>query len=145
MLSDEVIEKVVERLAVRMEQANEYILHEIGKSIKKLGTLSPSKAQELIQILRYGGDYRKIIRKIKEITKLNIKDIEKIFKEVAKKDYEFAEQFYKFRNKKYIPWEENSELQKYVKTLAKITAKKYVNLTKTMAFATYDKNGKIKY
>lgn len=144
MLSDEVIDKVIERLVVRMEQANEYVLDEIGKSIKKLGTLSPSKAQQLIQILKYGGDYKKITRKLKEITKLNIQDIEAIFKEVAKNDYEFAEQFYKYRNKRYIPWDENKQLQEQVKALAKITAKEYANLTKTLAFATVDK-GRIKY
>ena len=144
MLSDEVIDKVVERLAVRMEQANEYVLQEIGKSVKELGTLTPSKAQQLIQIMRYGGDYKKIVKKLKEVTKLNMKDIEAIFKEVAKNDYQFAEQFYKYRNKKYIPWEENKQLQSQVKALAKITAKEYVNLTKTFAFATYDR-GKIKY
>lgn len=144
MLSDEVIDKVVERLAVRMEQANEYVLQEIGKSIKKIGTLSPSKAQQLIQIIRYGGDYQKIVKKIKEITKLNIKDIEKIFKEVAKNDYDFAKQFYDYKKKKYIPWDENKQLQEQIKALAKITAKEYVNMTKTMAFATYE-NGKIKY
>ena len=62
MLSDEVLNKVVERLARRMEQANTYIIEQIGKSVKKLSTLTPSKAHELVQILKYGGDYDKIVK-----------------------------------------------------------------------------------
>lgn len=145
MLSDEVIDKVVERLVNRIEQGNTYILEQIGKSIKKIGTLTPSKAQELVQIMRYGGDYDKIVKKLAEITKLNVKDIYKIFAEVAKENYLFAKQFYKYRNKKYIPWDENIELQNQVRAIAKITADKYINLSNTLAFATHSKSGKVIY
>ena len=147
MLTDEVLDKVVERLARRMEQANTYIIEQIGKSIKKLGTLSPTKAHELVQIMKYGGDYDKIVRKIKEITKISIKDIHKIFQEVAKNDYEFAEQFYKYRNKKFIKWEENTTLRNMVESIEKQTAKDFINLTNTraMAFGWQDKNGNITY
>lgn len=133
MLSDEVVEKVIERLVERIEQVNVDVISQIGKSIVKLGTVSPSKAQQLIQILRYGGDYDQIKRKLKQITKLNIKDIERIFKEVAKQNYQFAEQFYKYRNKKYIPFDQNEPLQNQIKTLSKVAAKDYYNLTKTSA------------
>lgn len=145
MLSDEVIDKVIERLVVRIEQGNQYVLKKMGESIKKLGTLTPSQAQELVQILRYGGDYEKITKELARVSKLNVNDIYKIFEEVAKNDYEFAKQFYDYRKKKYIPWDENKALQQQVKALAKITAKEYANLTKTLAFATHDKNGKIVY
>ena len=145
MLSDEVIEKVIERLVRRIEQGNTYVLEQIGKSIRRLGTLSPSKAQELVQILRYGGDYDKIVRKLAEITKLNQKDIKKIFQEVAKTDYNFAERFYKYRNKKFIKWEDNIALRRQVEALAEITANKYRNISNTLAFATHDAKGRIKY
>lgn len=145
MLSDEVIEKVTERLARRIEQGNTYVLEQIGKSIKKVGTLTPSKAQELANILRYGGDYDKIVKRLAQITEINTKEIYKIFKEVAKSDYEFAEQFYKYRKKKYIPWDENTALQKQVESIAKITADKYKNISNTLAFARHDKLGRIRY
>lgn len=144
MLSDEVIEKVIERLLVRIEEGNSYILKEIGESIKKVGTLTPTQTHQLVQTLQFGGDYNRITRKLAEITKLNVSDIYKIFEEVAKTDYQFAKQFYDYRNKGYIPWEENKPLQDQVKALARITANEYVNLTKTLAFAT-NVNGKIVY
>jgi hypothetical protein len=145
MLSDEVIDKVIERLVRRMEKANSYVLEEIGKSIKKIGTLTPTQSHRLVQTLQYGGDYNKIAKELAKITKLNVNEIYKIFEEVAKKDYEFAEQFYKYRGKKYIPWDENKNLQRQVKALAKITADEYTNLTRTLAFAIRNKNGKIVY
>lgn len=144
MLSDEVIEKVIERLVVRIEETNTYILEKIGKSIKKIGTLTPTQAHQLVQTLQYGGDYDKIVKELARITKLNVADIYEIFKEVAKKDYEFAKQFYDFRNKKYIPWDENKQLQEQVKALAKITADEYVNLSRTLAFSKIV-DGKVVY
>lgn len=145
MLSEEVIDKVVERLVNRIEQGNEYILKTIGESIKKIGTLSPSKAQELSQIIKYGGDYDKIVKRLAEITKSNVKDIYAIFEEVAKSDYQFARQFYKYRNKKFIPYEKNLELKNQVEALARITAGDYINLTKTssVGLGFIDKDGTI--
>lgn len=145
MLSDEVIEKVTERLVRRMEQANEYILQQIGESINKIGTLTPSKAQQLAQILRYGGDYDKIVKKIAELTELNVQDIYKLFEEVAKSDYQFAKQFYKYRNKKYIPWKQNKQLRDQVKVLATITANQYINMARSsmIGFGLQDDKGNL--
>ena len=147
MLSDEVLDKVVERLARRMEQANTYIIEQIGKSIKKVGTLSPTTKHELAQIIQYGGDYDKILRKLKQVTKINIKDLKKIFEEVAKNDYRFAEQFYNYRNKKFIKWEENQPLKDMVNAIEKQTEKAFVNIANVnnMVFGTVGKDGSIIY
>jgi len=144
MLSDEILEKVIARLTRRIEQGNTYVLEEIGKSIKKIGTLSSSKTYQLEQILKYGGDYDKITKKLAEITKLNVKDIKQIFEEVAKNDYQFAKQFYDYRGKKYIPYEDNLALKTQVDSLANITANEYVNFSQTLAF-TKVQNGKVVY
>lgn len=147
MLSDEVIEKVISRLINRIEQGNTYIIEKIGNNIKKIKDVKPSEVHQLVEILQFGGDYEKIVKKLAEITKLNVSDIYKIFEEIAKKDYEFAEQFYKYKGIKYIPWEKNKPLQKQVKALAKITADEYINLTKTsaVAFGFRSQDGTITY
>ena len=142
MLSDEILNKVIERITRRIEQGNTYVLEQIGKSIKQIGTLSPSKAQQLGQLIKYGGDYDKITNKLAEITKLNVKDIKEIFEEVAKNDYQFAKQFYDYRGKKFIPYEQNAALKRQVEALANVTSKEYVNLSRTLAF-TRQVNGKV--
>ena len=144
MIDERIIDKLVDRLTNRIEQGNTYVLKQIGKNIKQIGSVSPSKRYQLAQVLKYGGNYDKIVKKLAEITNLNVRDIYDIFEEVAKKDYIFAEQFYKYRNKKYIPYEDNIELQRQVKAIANITAKEYINISKTMGFAT-TRNGKRTY
>lgn len=144
MLSDKIIEKLVERLVQRIEKLNLYALKEIAKIIKELRTLRPSDTHKLIQIMQYGGDYRKIVKKLAEINKTHEEEIKEIFEEVSKKDYQFAEQFYKYRKKNYIPWEENKALREQTEAIARITANEYNNLSKTLAFSR-TVNGKIEY
>lgn len=133
MLSEEVIDRVIEKLVRRVESANSYVLRQIGNNLDEMSTLNSADAQKLVQILKYGGSYDKIVKQIAKATDLNVKDIYKIFDEVAKNDYQFAEQFYKYRNIDYIPYEENIALQNKVRALARITAKDYVNFTQTSA------------
>ena len=144
MIDERLIDKLVERLVDRIEEANTYTLQKIGESIKKIGALSPSKAQQLGQVLKYGGNYDKIVERLAKITELNVKDIYEIFEEVAKSDYAFAKQFYDYKGVKYIPYEENIALQNQVKALARITANEYVNFSNTLAF-TKRVNGRVVY
>ena len=144
MIDERLIDKLVERLVDRIEEGNTYTLQKIGESIKKIGALSPSKAQELGQILKYGGNFDKIVEKLAKITELNVADIYEIFEEVAKSDYAFSKQFYDYKGVKYIPYEENIALQNQVKALARITANKYVNFSNTLAF-TKRVNGRVVY
>jgi hypothetical protein len=128
MLSDEILEKVSERLVNRIENANEIILKIIGNNLDEIGKLSYTDAHKVAQMMKYGGDYDKIIKKLAEITNLNEKDIRKIFNEVAKSEYEFAKQFYDYNKVKYIPYKENLALQSQVNAIANITEKNIKNM-----------------
>ena len=131
MLNDELIEKVNERLIRRIEQANEYVIGEIAKSIKRIRDVSPTNRNKLINILKTGGDYDKIVNRISKITKINKKEIKEIFESVAKNDYEFSKQFYDYRKVKYIPYEKNLELKSMVNSIANITANEYTNISRS--------------
>lgn len=143
MLDETILEKLTERIIARIEDANTYILEEIGKTIKHIGTLTPSKARQLVQILKYGGNYNNIVKKIAEITGKNIQEIYEIFEEIAKENYIFAKQFYDYRGVEYIPYEQNLALQNTVRSLSNFTINQYLNISKTLGFATKDKNGNI--
>lgn len=144
MLDDRIINKLIDRLVNRVEQANTYVLEKIGESIKKIGALTPSKARQLQQVLKFGGNYDKIARRLAKITELNVAEIYEIFEEVAKNDYEFSRQFYEYRGINYIPYEKNIALQNQVRALANITANEYVNFSNTLAFSR-KVNGKTIY
>lgn len=141
MLSEETLELLSERLTSRIEKANTSILKSIGKSIKEIGTLNYTEAKQLEQMLIYGGDFNKIEYMLSQITDLNVKEIDEIFKEVAKKDLQFAKQFYKYRNKPFIPYEQNYEFKQEVEALKNITQEQYKNLMNTQMIGFTFKKG----
>lgn len=141
MLSENAMEKMAEILVNRTEELNAVILEEIGEAIKQIGSVKPSKAHQLGQMLKYGSSYKKILKKLAEITNLNVKDIEKIMEIVAKENLAFAEQFYKYRNMDFIPYEQNKTLQRQVEVITRKMTDDYLQLSKHLAFKTLGPNG----
>lgn len=141
MLSESALERLAERLVNRIEELNAYYIQKLGKQITTIGGVMPSQVRELFQAVQYGADIDDIMNKIAEITNLNVQDIYNIFEEVAKQNQEFAKQFYEYKNIRFIPYEQNGELQRQVRALAKITADEYINISQTMAYAVYNDYG----
>ena len=141
MITENQIEQIINKLIERVEQANTTYLKSIGSSIKALKDLTPSEAQKLIQILKYGGKYEDIIREIAKQTSLNINDIDKIFSSYAKKDQLFYEKFYKYKDIPFVPFEENIALQRQTKALANIVKNEMYNFARTNVLG-YSINGK---
>ena len=147
MLSDETLEILNQRLVRRYENLNTYILKQIGETIKKIGELTPTKARQLENVLKYGGSFEKITKEIARITNLNVKDIYEIYEKMAIKDQQFAKQFYNYRNIDYIPYNKNIPLKNEVDALARITANNFMNFSNTEAlgYGIKNKKGKIIY
>ena len=131
MIAEELLEKVSERLIERIQRVNLFVIKKIAKKIKQIGTVIPSNAHDIIQIMDYGGDLEEIVKELSKETKLNVKDIYKIFDEVAKENHYFSKKYYEYRKKKFIKWEDNELLRREVKALADITVDKYVNISDT--------------
>lgn len=141
MLNDQVIEQLTEEIIRRIERVNTFTLKKIGEVLAEIGDIPPSRAYDLAMILKYGGDYDKIVKELAKITNLNEKEILEIFEKVAKKNLAFAQQFYEYRGMDYIPYEKNIALQEQVRAIAKITQDTYRNLSNTLGFVK-TKNGK---
>lgn len=133
MIDEKTIDKLVERLVLRIEKANQYFLNTIGESINKIGKLTPSKAHQLVQILEYGGKYEDIIKQISKLTNLNVQELDEIFNEYAKKDQMFYKQFYEYRNKPFVEYTKNEALRKQTQALANISKGIMSNFSKTSA------------
>lgn len=127
MITDEQIDLLIERLISRIQDANIYFLQKIGNNIKKIRNLKPSEAQQLIQILKYNGNYEEIVKQIAKYTNLNIKDIDAIFSSYAQKDRQFYEKFYKYRN---IPFEESLALKTQRNALTRLVSNELYNFTR---------------
>lgn len=145
MLSDEVKERLAERLTRRIEKVNTYILSDIADKLDEIGKLNKTSAYKLAQMLKYGGDFNKIINELKRVNNLNDEEIEEIFDEVAKTDYLSSKELYEVKNKGFIPYGENLELIEQVETLKKITRETYKNFsnTKVIGYTVRDKDGNL--
>ena len=134
MLTEEMQDRLVQNLVSRVEQLNIDIITEIGKQIKYIGTLTPSQAHKLAQILLYGENVNWIARRLSEVTRLNVREIYQILKQTAIENQEFARQFYEARKIDFIPYEKNRLLQKQVEAIAKVTANRYKNIMNSTAY-----------
>lgn len=145
MLNDEIIDKLTERVVRRYENVNTFILKKIGESIKKIGTLTPTDALRLQQVLKYGGDYEMIAQELSKVSGLSVQDIYDIFKGVSKKDLQFAKQFYDYRGVSFIPYEQNIALQRQVESIARISIGDFLVNTSMLGYGLQDNNGNIVY
>ena len=123
MLSNEVLEIVSKRITSRIEDANTSILKQIGSHFDEIGKLGYGDAHKLAQMLKYGGDYDKIVNELAKATNLTNKDIEDLFIELAKQYSEFAKPFYQYRKIKYVPFDENEALKQQVNAITKLVQK----------------------
>ena len=141
MISEEQTNLLVERLIRRIEEANTYFLMKIGASVTKIKELTPSQAQQLVQILKYGGNYEDIVKEISKYTDLNIKDIDEIFSKYAEKDREFYKKFYEYRN---IPFEESNALKTQKNVLTRVVKNEMYNFTRAnvLGYTIRDIQGK---
>ena len=146
MIDEFEIDLLVERLIRRIEQMNTYFLKKIGSSIKQIRNLTPSEAQRLIQLLKYGGNYEEIIKELIKYTNLNVQDIDEIFYNYAKKDLNFYEKFYEYRNIPFIPFDQNSALKMQTRALSNIAKNKMYDFSRSnvLGYTIYDvlPNGK---
>lgn len=147
MISERQIELLIERLIKRIEEENTYFLMKMGSSIKKIRGLTPSQAQQLVQILKYGGNYDDIIKEIAKYTNLNVKDIDEIFSNYAKKDQQFYKQFYQYKNIPFVPFEENTALKMQTMALSNIVKNEMYNFTRNnvLGYTIRDLNGKVQF
>lgn len=73
MISNETQEKLVERLTNRIEQLNEVIIKEIGSKLKYIGTLTPTQAFQIQQILKYRRKFRQNSRNYRQSNRIKYK------------------------------------------------------------------------
>lgn len=133
MLSDDAIEKLMQPIIDRQENINNYVLKIIADRIKQTGKLSPSDVYKLERLWKTGSDIRKIKKELARLTGLQVRDIQRLIRDVAKDGYLDMRPFYTYRKMQYIPFESNIALQSIVKAIAKETADAYTNLSKTSA------------
>ena len=142
MLNEHQFELLPQRIYERLNAINSEYLIAIGEIIGKIGKLRPADVHRLQQMYNYGADMDRVIAKLVEVSGKNAQEIYEIFDIAAREQYNYTQPFYEAKGKKFIPYEENTRLKRYVKSVARQTVKEYANLTQHTAFAVFDKGKK---
>lgn len=141
MLSEEALGRLAEPLFSRINKVNSDFLKIIGKRIKEAGELLPSDVNRLQKMYEYGADMEAVVRELEKAAELDEKDIYKIFDKAGKDGYSYAKPFYKAAGLKFIPYEENEAIKKYVASLARQTAGACKDFTAHSVFKVFGKTG----
>lgn len=137
MFNEKQIELIIERLVSRITQGNSFILRKVGKALNKIKNVDDDKIYQLQQELKYGDDLQEITEKINKITALNIKDIESIFMQVARKNQQFAKKYYDYKGIDMIPLDENESLQQTVQTYSSEIIREYQNVSNNVGYSLF--------
>lgn len=135
--------EIPQAIARRMQLANTRALERMGKDIARIGSLNNYRDAQLIAVKMTGESVAEITRELSKASGMTESDIEKLYDDAARYDYEFAEQFYFDREQ--IPYKENKTLQRTVKALTKAAQDNCYNLSHSYAFALRDPNGRVRY
>lgn len=138
MYNDNQLNKLIEPLLINQRKKEGIILNKLAERLKQIKTLSPNDIQTLINLRNNGSDVKEINKQLAKLSKMDIKEIKKIIKQVAKDNYLEAKPFYDYRNKSFIPFEQNTTLQRQIKAIEQLTLGEYTNLTNTTAFMLRD-------
>lgn len=138
MLSEEAIDNLIEPFIRRQEELNMYVVEMIAKAIKRTGEITPAQMNQLERLYKTGSDVRKINKELARVSGLQVSSIKKLISTIALDGYKDSKPFFDYRKKPFIPFSENRQLQRVVKTIANQTAKEYTNLSKAQAFMLRD-------
>lgn len=138
MLSDDTLNNLMQPMIDRQEAINIYVIRKIAKRIKEIGELTPSDVYQLEQLLKTGSDVQKINAELARLTALQVEDIKQFIKIVAKDSYLMAKPYYDYRHKPFIPFSQNTDLQRVVKAIERHTVGTYTNLSRAQAFMLRD-------
>ena len=128
MQDEKKLDSVLEVFYNRYNKFNTKVLEELGNVIKQFDGITPSEAHVISQELKLGFDLDKLLNELSIISGKSVKDISDLFDKVAEENVEFAESYYKARNKEFIDYENNQQLQDIVNAIKKQTDATFINI-----------------
>lgn len=128
MKDNEKLDLILERFYQRFNKYNTKVLKKIGNAIKQIGEVSPSEAYQLGQKLKYGMELDDLLDELARISGKSVLDVDRLLDRVAEENIDFAEKYYKAKNKEFIEYKDNKPLQRYVEAIKQETYGTFRNL-----------------
>ncbi|WP_312072026.1 phage minor capsid protein [Anaerotignum propionicum] len=93
MLTEDELSFLAGVFAERFGDVGAGLLKDMAESLKKTGDLIPTYSKRLQQLYTYGYDVDLIAKELARESGRSLKDIEKMFDEVAQEGYDWANRF----------------------------------------------------
>lgn len=147
MQDEKKLDKILEKFYNRYNKYNTKVLQKLGNVVKQFDGISPTNAHILAQELKIGYDVNELMLDLSKISGKSVQDIETLFDKVAEENVEFSEVYYKAKNKEFINYEDNKQLQDLVESIKRQTDETFINLSnsRNIGFVLKDSEGNATY
>lgn len=130
----------IEKHFLNLEQM---ILEDIVRRIKKAGKITSTADWQINRLRIIGYSSEDIEKMIKETLKLSYPEVFELYDKVIDWEYVRNKDIYEQVNAKYIPYEENKELQQLTEGFIQQSNEELRNITQSMGFYVDYGNGKL--
>lgn len=127
------LEKQADILFNNISGWNTNALKRIGRRVKSMKSLSYADLQAINNATIVNQDVNAIMEELARLTQQNVQDVYRIYGEMISEQHLDNQKLYDYRNKPFVPFSKNKELQALVKAYARTTAETFVGLTMTKA------------
>lgn len=134
MLTEKELEKALEALMGRLDEVNSFYIKKVCEQIAKIGGLNQSSINRLSIMAEMVDDINQITNMLEETSRLNAKDVMKIFQSAVEELYT-DQRFSRYLKDHPLPQEAKARLNHYVQTVARQTGQSMVNLSNTTAIS----------
>lgn len=133
MLSENSINYLIQPIIDRQESINTFVLNTIASRVGEIGKISPEDLRRLKLLVIFGADIREMNSTLADMSKLQVRDIKGLIKDVAIETHTDAKPLYDYRHKSFVPYDKNIRLQRIVTSIGNQTAQTYTNLSNSKA------------
>lgn len=133
-MQDEYKNKVVSKIASRYQDLEERIMQDIVRRIQKAGEITSTADWQInrLQILRYSSE--NIEKSIKDALNASYPEMFELYDKVINWEYVRNKDVYEQINVKYIPFEQNKQLQQITDAIIEQSLSDMENITRSMGF-----------
>ena len=138
------LEKLADKMFARVDGWEINALRRIGSRVKKIGSLSYADLQAINNAVIVNQDVEAVMKELAELTGQNVREVQQMYNDMIATMHEDKKALYDYRNKPFVPFADNKDLQAITKAFARTTAETFVNfsMTKAQRIGFVDANGK---
>lgn len=140
-MRDSYKEKIADSIESKYMSLEKSIMDDIIRRIRKTGKITSTADYQINRLRILGYSSEDIEKSIKEALGASYPDMFELYDKAAEEEYTRNKDIYEQVNAKFIPYEENGELQQAVEAITRQANEDLENITQSMGFYL-DYNGK---